>query len=167
MLALYCMLLEKQCRRKQRSCWQKRRYADDQRFVSNHTQLQHPCCWFGKCTLKILVNFKWCFACQLIASTARRDGFRDTLAAWMGRRSKKHRMTMIFQVKFALRRSARQTTCPDGRLDGPSIRWPKMLTVSTAVRTGCPDGRPCVSSLTVWHFKTLTFSSVVRVKTVF
>ena len=58
MLALYCMLLEKQCRRKQRSCWQKRRYADDQRFVSNHTQLQHPCCWFGKCTLKILVNFK-------------------------------------------------------------------------------------------------------------
>jgi len=34
---------------------------------------------------KILVNFKWCFPCQLIASTARQDGFCDTLPVRTGR----------------------------------------------------------------------------------
>jgi len=62
-----------------------------------------------------------------------------------------------FQVKFALQRSQRHMTRPDGHLgercqcapgclldgqDGDQM----MLTISTAIRTGRPDGHPCVVS---------------------
>ena len=46
------------------------------------------------------------------SSTARQDGFRDTLPVWTGYRSKQHCITMVFQVKVALRRSPRHTTRP-------------------------------------------------------
>jgi len=46
------------------------------------------------------------------SSTARQDGFCDTLPVWTGSRSKKHSITMVFQVKVALRRSPRHTTRP-------------------------------------------------------
>jgi len=67
------------------------------------------------------------------------DGFQDIMPVG---RSKKHCMTMLSQVKFALRWSPWRTTRPDGCLDSPSRWWSKMLTVLMAVRTG----HPCVAS---------------------
>jgi len=69
---LLCILLEIHCHHKQWNCWQKSASADDQ-------CLDSPWGCFTNRLWKILVNFKWCFACQLIASTARQDNFRDKL----------------------------------------------------------------------------------------
>jgi len=71
LLALHCILLEKHCRHKQWNCWQK----------NEDLQTTNAC--IGRirsgsrtgCGRQILVNSKWCFACQLIASTTRQNGF--------------------------------------------------------------------------------------------